>query len=431
MKHSTRDPDFGATGQFELTGAYFADKKADAAFATTLGMDRIKTLLLLGAGHAHLQVLAQLAANRRSDLDVTLITPWSYLTYSGMTPGFVAGHYPLKDCQIDLLPLLREAGVRWINARCSGLDANTQSVMLDYGGGSPGANQHPGATMTRPAMMTYDYLSIATGSVMEKRKLDQSIPGAADHAILVRPIEQFVNRWSQALNRAKAKPGTPLRVTVVGGGASGVELLLAMQQGLQAAGVPGQLRLVAGGTALAPNYPASTQRRLAAQLRKRQIEVDTGKCTRVGADTVEVDGTRKLPSDVTVLATGSSAPEWLRHSGLAQDANGYATVNEHMQSTSHKNVFAAGDIATRIDRAHAKNGVYAVRAGPNLALNLLATLTDQPLNAHQPSDRSLNIISCGTGHAIANWGPLSAEGAWAWRWKDKIDREFMARFRRG
>lgn len=431
MKNSSQDPDFGATGQFELTGVYFADKKADAAFATTLGMDRIKTLLLLGAGHAHLQVLTQLAANRRSDLDVTLIAPWSYLTYSGMTPGFVAGHYPLEDCQIDLHPLLREAGARWISARCSGLDANTQSVMLDYGGSSPGVDlQQTGATTSRPAMMTYDFLSIDTGSVMEKRKLDQSIPGASEHAILARPIEQFVNRWSQVLNRAKAKPGSTLRVTVVGGGASGIELLLAMQQGLQTAGVAAQLRLVTGGPTLAPDYPKGVQQRLAAQLRKRQIEIDMGTCTRVTADAVELDGGRTLPSDVTVVATGATPPDWLNHSGLAQDENGYALVNAHLQSTTHKNVFVAGDVATRFDRRHVGNGVHAERAGPDLALNLLASLTDQPLNAHMPSDRSLNLISCGAGHAIANWGAFSAEGAWAWRWKDKIDREFMARFRR-
>jgi NADH dehydrogenase FAD-containing subunit len=151
----------------------------------------------------------------------------------------------------------------------------------------------------------------------------------------------------------------------------------------------------------------------------------------VTAETIEVDGSRTLPSDVTVIATGSAAPDWLNHSGLAQDENGYALVNAHLQSTSHKNVFAAGDVTTRLDRRHARNGVYAVRAGADLALNLLATLTDQPLNAHMPSERSLNLISCGTGHAIANWGAFSAEGAWAWRWKDKIDREFMARFKRG
>lgn len=431
MKNSSKDPDFGATGQFELTGICFADKQAEAAFATTLGMEHIKTLLLVGAGPAHLQVLAQLAANRRSDLDVTLITPWSYVTYRGMVPGFVAGHYPLADCQIDLQPLLREAGVRWINARCSGLDAQTHSIMLDYGGDGPGVGlQHTGVAISRPAMLTYDFLSIDTGSVMEKRKLDHAIPGASEHALLVRPTEQFVNRWSQVLNRARAQPGNPLYVTLVGNSAAGIELLLAMQQGLHAAGVTAKLRLIAGSTTLAPQCAKGVQKRLWAQLRKRQIDIDHGTCTRVTADAVQVDGGRTLPSNVTVVAAGASAPEWLNHSGLAQDANGCALVNTHLQSTSHKNVFATGEVATRLDRPRAQNNAYARRDGTDLALNLLATLTDQPLSAHAQSDRALNFIGCGTSHAIASWGGLSAEGTWAWRWKNKIDRDFMARYRR-
>lgn len=432
MKKSSEEPDFGATGQFELTGVYFVDKKADAAFATTLGMDRIKTLLLLGAGHAHLQVLTQLAANRRSDLDVTLITPWSYQTYSSMTPGFVAGHYPLEDCQIDLQPLIREAGARWISARCTGLDANTQSIMLDYGGSSPGVDLlRTGATTSRPAMMTYDYLSIDTGSVMEKRTLDKALPGAFEHAVLVRPLEQFVNRWSQMLNKAKAQPEHTLRVNMIGGGATGVELVLAMHHGLQAAGVRAQLRLVAGSETLARDFPKGTQKRLAEQLRRKHIEVDARLCTRVHADSIDLDDGRTLPSDFTVIATGSAAPDWLNHSGLAQDAGGFALVNAHLQSTSHKNVFAAGDVASRVDRRQARNGARASQAGTDLALNLLATLTNQPLNVHALSQHGVSFISCGDRHAIANWGGLSAEGAWAWRWKDKTDREFMARFRRG
>jgi len=432
MKKSSEEPDFGATGQFELTGVYFVDKKADAAFATTLGMDRIKTLLLLGAGHAHLQVLTQLAANRRSDLDVTLVTPWSYQTYSSMTPGFVAGHYPLEDCQIDLQPLIREAGARWISARCTGLDANTQSIMLDYGGSSPGVDLHKtGISTNRPAMMTYDFLSIDTGSVMEKRTLDKAIPGAFEHAILVRPLEQFVNRWSQLLNKAKAHPDSPLRINMIGGGVSGVELVLAMHQGLQAAGLRAQFSLVAGGPVLAADFPKGTQKRLAQQLRNRQIEVHSNRCTRVHADRIELDDGRSLPSEYTFLATGSAAPEWLQHSGLAQDAEGYAQVNAHLQSTSHKNVFAAGDVASRVDRPQNKNGNRAKQAGADLALNLLASLTNQPLNAHNPSQHGVSFISCGDRTAIANWGGMSAEGAWAWRWKDKTDREFMARFRRG
>ena len=83
MKARSDEPDFGATGQFELTGVYFSDKKADAAFATTLGMESIKSLVLVGVGPAQLQVLTQLARNRRSDVDVTLVHGYGFPRFRG------------------------------------------------------------------------------------------------------------------------------------------------------------------------------------------------------------------------------------------------------------------------------------------------------------------------------------------------------------
>jgi NADH dehydrogenase FAD-containing subunit len=443
MKNS-QDPDFGATGQFELTGVYFVDKKTDATFATTLGMESIKSLILLGAGHAHVQVLTQLAKNRRADLDVTLVTPWAYQTYSGMTPGYVAGHYAQADCQINLEPLLREAGVRWISARCSRLDANTSSIMLDYG---PSTASSPSSTspvahspqrisplVSRPAMLTYNLLSIDTGSVMERRVLDARMPGASEHGLPIRPIEQFVNRWTQALQQAKAKaathPGHVFQVCVVGAGATGVELACAMHQGLRQHQIAARITLISATPTVAANYPVGVQKKALAHLKRKQIEVVFAQCSQVHSDHLELDNGNSLPSDLTVLASGAHAPTWLAHSGLALDQHGHVLTNKHLQSTSHPNVFAAGDVATRVDQAHPRNGVFAVRAGPNLGLNLLASASDQPLNAHTPRPQSLNILSCGTDHAIANWGRFSAEGGWAWRWKDRIDREFMASFQR-
>ncbi|MDP2022946.1 MAG: hypothetical protein Q8L16_18870, partial [Hydrogenophaga sp.] len=122
------------------------------------------------------------------------------------------------------------------------------------------------------------------------------------------------------------------------------------------------------------------------------------------------------------------APAWLQGSGLALSDTGQVLVNAFQQSPSHANVFAAGDVCARADRPHAQSGVYAVRAGPPLAANLLAAHEGQSLKAHHPPANTLNLLSCGAGHAIATWGPLHAEGAWAWRWKDRIDRAFMARY---
>jgi NADH dehydrogenase FAD-containing subunit len=131
---------------------------------------------------------------------------------------------------------------------------------------------------------------------------------------------------------------------------------------------------------------------------------------------------------VPILAVGTHAPVWLQGSGLALSDSGHVLVNAFQQSTSHPHVFAAGDVATRADAPHPKSGVYAVRAGPPLTHNLLAAHHGQPLKAWHPPARTLNLLSCGAGHAIASWGPLHAEGRWVWRWKDRIDRAFMAKY---
>ena len=96
---------------------------------------------------------------------------------------------------------------------------------------------------------------------------------------------------------------------------------------------------------------------------------------------------------------------------------------------SHPEVFAAGDVATRQDAPHPKSGVYAVRAGPPLAANLRALCAGAALQPYTPQKRTLYLLSLGEKRAIASWGRWSAEGRWVWRWKDHIDRGFIAPLR--
>jgi NADH dehydrogenase FAD-containing subunit len=85
-------------------------------------------------------------------------------------------------------------------------------------------------------------------------------------------------------------------------------------------------------------------------------------------------------------------------------------------------------VATRSDAPHPKSGVHAVRAGPPLALNLRRFIGGGVLETHRPQTRTLNLISCGDRQAIVAWGGTSAQGRWAWWWKDRIDRTFVARY---
>jgi len=376
----------------------------------------IRRLLLLGAGHAHLHVLARLADHHPADLQVTLITPHDSQTYSGMVPGLVAGRYEEAEVRIPLAPLLQAGHVRWLAGRCTAIDATASHVTWQPEGDAA------------PQNVNYDLLSIDTGAVLRPERLDAEIPGARTHALALRPIETFTALWPEvvALSRERA-----LSLAVIGGGAAGIETVFAAAACLRREGLPGAtFTLVTGGPEVGSGYRPGVRERVLRRLRREGIQVLREPCVGIDAQGVHLANGALLRCDVPLLAIGTHAPAWLQGSGLALCEQGHVLVNHFQQSVSHPNVFAAGDVATRDDAPHARSGVYAVRAGPALAHNLFAALAQQPLKAHRVPRRTLNLLSCGPGHAIASWGPLHAEGAWVWRWKDRIDQRFVRSYQR-
>jgi len=374
----------------------------------TLGTSGLKRLLLLGAGHAHLQVLQSLARSRRADVNVTLVAPQPHLLYSGMVPGFVAGHYTLDECRVDLRPLIEASGVRFVQGACTGMDAALQLAHI----------ASPDGTATG---LSWDVISVDTGGVADRDALEATMPGARDNAMFVRPMEGFAQLWPQlvALSQRKA-----LSIALIGGGAAGVELAMAARRALPHCTVT----LVTGGPAPLSGYPVKVQQRALLALKARKVTVLSLACTGIRAGQVLLEGGTSLACDAPIVATGMQAPAWLRGSGLALDGEGFISTNAFLQSTSHASVFAAGDVATRADVQHPRSGVYAVRAGPTLDVNLRAALAGGLLQAWQPPRAAFSLLSCGDERAIASWGSWSAQGWWVWRWKDWIDRGFVRRF---
>jgi len=364
-------------------------------------------LLLLGGGHAHVQVLQAFAQRPVPGLELTLLTPYAQQVYSGMVPGVLAGHYRLDEALISLLPLAREAGARWLEDAAVGIDTQSRWVRTAQGTTVP-----------------YDVLAVDTGGVMQPDRL----PGAQAHALFVRPMERFVQQLPGLIQRAAQGP---LRVAVLGGGAAGVELAMALRFRLDAiAAVDTRVTLLTGGPEPLANYTPGVQRRVQGAMADLRVEVLQARCIAIESSRLQLHDGTWLACDACIVATGAQAPAWLQGSPLALDANGFLLTGPTLQSVSHPDVFAAGDVATRADAPHAKSGVYAVRAGPPLAANLRAFIEGRVMQPHTPQRRTLNLMACGGRSAVASWGPWSAQGAWVWRWKDHIDRAFMARFQR-
>ena len=365
----------------------------------------MKQLLLAGAGHAHLHVLKALAERPWPGVEVTLISPYARQIYSGMLPGWMAGHYRLDQCAAALEPLLKAAKVRFVEDSVSGLNAAQRTVQTRQSG-----------------EFAYAALSLDSGA-----QVDDSALAATDASLLaIRPIERFIVGWTRQLERFKQQGEA--RLAVVGGGAAGVELALAARYRLASELGDSRVRVtLIAGSGLLPGHGPSIVKRVARALAQHRIDVVSGYAAGCPAGLMMSDGSL-IEVDCVIAATGVKAAPWLAESALALAPDGFIAVHDGQQSVSHPEVFAAGDVASRIDAPHAKSGVYAVRAGPVLASNLDRALRGQALQSYLPQRRSLYLLATGPKQAIMSWGKISASGGWAWQWKDAIDRRFMKQY---
>ncbi len=377
-----------------------------------------KDLILIGGGHSHALVLKMWAMKPLPGVRLTLISPQVLTPYSGMLPGLIAGHYALEETHIDLSRLCRYANARFIQASVTGIDLSNKEIAF--------ADRSP---------LGFDLLSINSGISPDLR-----IPGAAEFATPVKPIAAFYPRWKAIKNHLRSQESLatnnePYRIAIVGGGAAGVELILAMHFALSsdtAINRPLQFCLVQQGEGLPENYPARLQRKVGELFARLNIDVIANtRVEGVSANTLKGENNKIMNFDCLFWCTNASAAAWLKDTDLGLDKQGFISVNQYLQSTSHDFVFAAGDIAQQENFTRPRAGVFAVRQGPVLYENLRKVLLKQSLTVFRPQKTFLSLLACGEQKALTcKPGSImpSFGGHWVWRLKDRIDRRFMAMF---
>ena len=374
----------------------------------------VKDLVLIGGGHSHVIVLKKFGMNPLPGVRLTVIARDVHTPYSGMLPGYLAGHYEFDEAHIDLRPLCQFAGARLYHDEATLLDLEAKQVVCKG----------------RPAV-PYDVLSVNIGSTPSFN----GISGAEEFTTPVKPINNFVDRWQLLVERVLNSPG-PHRIGVVGAGAGGTELLLAAQYRLgnllaeRGQGTDSlEFHLISKSETILPNFGAGVRRRFEHHLTARGVHVHTGaKVAKVASGAIIDTGGKTIELDEILWVTAAGAPPWLRQSGLHVDEAGFIQVRDTLQSTSHADVFAAGDIAAVVNHPRPKAGVFAVRQGPPLTENLRRVLVGRPARPFSPQQAVLVLISTGDKHAVAaKWG-WSVEGRWVWKWKDWIDQRFMRKF---
>lgn len=349
-------------------------------------------LVLLGAGHAHVEVLRRFAMNPEPGVRLTLIGREPETPYSGMLPGLIRSEYTHQQAHIDLAPLAAMANARLILAAATSFDPDAQTVTV----------------VGRPAI-PFDLLSVDVGGE----------PNAPPGAIPVKPIGLFLDRLHRL--EAEVPPGT--RIAVVGGGAGGVELALAL-----AARFAGQLRLVLVSATPEPlaRAPATVRRTVRAALVDAGVELVCGvEATGLANGLLILSDGSYIEVATALWVTGAAGPAFLAASGVACDEAGCIRVTADLRSISHATVFAAGDCAALEGEPRPKAGVWAVRAGAALAENLRRAARGQALRPWKPQRDALAILGLGGGRAVAWRNGIGVKGRAIWRLKDKIDRRWM------
>ena len=368
-----------------------------------------KHVVLVGAGNAHLVFLKRWRMSPWPGVAVTLVSEFAEIPYSAMVPGHIAGDYRWDEITLDLVRFCRTADVRFVAARVTGVDAAHSRIEF----------------ADRPAM-AFDVLSLGLGS------LPAAPPGwvGGEWSFLMRPLGQFT-RQLERLEASLTQSPRPFHLAVVGGGASGCELALAIHRRLSKS-TGFRLTLLQANRRLLPSFPVRAARMMEARLRASGIDVQLEACV-VGGNPgrLRLSSGHELACDGVLWATPAAPPAFLQNSRLGVDESGFLLVHETLQSRSHPTVFGTGDCVTfRPLPQLPRNGVHAVRQGGVLFDNVRELLHEQPLAPFRPQRNCLCLMNTSDGEAILSYGSFATKGRLVRRWKERIDRAWLESFDR-
>jgi selenide,water dikinase/sulfide:quinone oxidoreductase len=340
------------------------------------------------------------------DIEIVVCTSDTEHIYSGMLPGWIRGEYGREQVSLPVRAIVERSGARLVAQHVEGLTADGRAVRL-----------------SDDSVLAADAISIAVGSIPTGLEL----PGVRAHAVGIKPFAGLADIV------ARIAAGAITRLVVVGGGVAGAELALAFQAAR--APQPVAVTLVSRDQRIALERGLDVSARVHTALTRAGVNV-LAPATALGAEPGalllrQVERPARLDTDLIVWATGPAASPWLATTPLTTDDAGFIVVDDHLRSVSHAWVHAAGDCATlQSAPERARAGVYAVRMGPALTRSLRAALGLATLTApYRPQRRWLSLLDTSDGGAIAQWGPLVAQGRWAMRLKRAIDTRFVKRFR--
>ncbi len=363
-------------------------------------------VLLVGGGHAHIAALRALRQRPDTGLQITLVSRQVHTIYSGALPGYVAGHWPLKDTLIDVRALCSETGTHFLELDVTALDAAKKTVTCNDG-----------------SSLTFDTACIDVGT----RTKDVGVAGSAGRAVSpIKPFGEFIPAWESFLERVRSGTSEG-NVLILGAGLAGIELAAAIRHRLDAfpRSLKSHVTIADSAGSTSPRSSSALRTALHRALQKRRIDIMTSaRLTDWDGTIARIEDGRALSCDFILNCAGTEPYEWISASGLS-NKHGYIPVDIYLRHTDQPDIWAAGDAAQLPGDGSYRNGVHALRAGQVLAENLRRRSTGRHPAAYHPQSDYLKLVSLGDRSAVGEkWG-LVMEGVILWHLKKWIDSGFL------
>jgi len=360
-------------------------------------------IVLVGGGHAHALLLSSWKPKLVKETQLTVISPSPTAPYTGMLPGFVAGHYTRTQLNYDLVKLVRAANGRLVQGFVTHIDRDAKQVVIDHNRSIP-----------------YDVCSVNVGATTDL----PSLPGFDEHAIGAKPLGVFANRWTDFLQHVRASTEQQVFVAVLGGGVAGSELAMAINYRLRELGKHPTVTIIDHSDVLR-EVGQKARSEILKKLDEHGVVIRNKTVVRkLSHGLVELGNGEQLQAGLIVGATGVRALPWLARLGLSV-TDGFLNVGPTLQTVNDPHIFAVGDCAHMVYAPRPKAGVFAVRQAPVLTHNIEALLNGEQLKAFEPQRDYLKLVSLGKKSAGADKFGQFAASPILWRLKDRIDQKFM------
>ena len=365
-----------------------------------------KDLVLLGAGHANIEVLRKLGMNTLKGLRVTVISNKYLSTYSGMVPSYIEGNYTWNEINTDLVQLCNNYSHRLIISSITKVDIVKKLIYLK--------NRPP---------ICYDLLSINLGIQSDKSK----ISGSNKYALKLKPISEIKNTIDKILTFNKSKPQN--KVVLIGAGAAGVEVALALSSRFKKNNLKNSIILLSKNKNILKGYNYFAKKNCEIELLKNNIKVIfNANVSKISKEYIIYNNKIKIYSKFPILCTRASPIDLLKRSNLPLNENGSIQINNSLLVNGTTNVFAAGDISEIKGYKTTKAGVYAVRQGKILYKNIRKKIYGKKLIKYYPQKNYLSIIGLPNKNALAVKSLVSFKSNFLWYLKRYIDVKFIKKY---